>query len=581
MSTDALELALALHYAPIQRFSLRDRPLPANMDEVLQLASAKQPQLQAAAVRFSESEDTIVEAVRFYLHQVLFESGSDAYRILGLAPNADSKRIREHHIWLQRWLHPDRRGEDWEAALATRINWAWHQLRNESSREEYDRSRQSDIAQDAEDAEDPANVERVQIPAWSAAPINPARLWLRRLVVGGAIALCGALFYLAATRQDRVDPDVLASHSNDVDSEIRTRIPFVDESRHRVPEPVDSAEKAAPVAARIPLQTSANPPSEPSARPDPPVDNSDSIRIKPEPPVGISGNAVAALPVKVAEPPSGNPSTPATSHALAQTAEVEPASLASDQTDMSAGSPRRSPRVESTIASTHAGAPNRATEPASVTPAEAIPAKAADAPHASVKGDASTIASSGTMTAAASAAHGKTGNAIPPVPVEMQAAVEKPVLAQEITQPIPVEADPASTEVPADASRASSPPTLPPDELDRATLARFELARARVRSMVSYFGSEDIVPPNWKDEPGRHSAAREREVLRQRSGELGIDRFVMGPPVWQITHSAVSLKAAYQIVAKRTSAESGRFQLDMVWAGDNWKITHIELSPGT
>src|SRR5690606_36064881 len=168
MSTDALELALALHQAPLQRFALRDCPLPENIGAVLQLASGTQPQLQEAAAQFSESEDTVLEAVRFFLHQVLFEPGTDAYRILGLSANADSNLIRQHHAWLQRWLHPDRRGEDWEAVFTTKVNWAWQQLRNESAREEYDRERRNaprpQVASEAVPAAMP-------MPAWNAATL--------------------------------------------------------------------------------------------------------------------------------------------------------------------------------------------------------------------------------------------------------------------------------------------------------------------------------------------------------------------------------------------------------------------------
>ena len=110
---------------------------------------------------------------------------------------------------------------------------------------------------------------------------------------------------------------------------------------------------------------------------------------------------------------------------------------------------------------------------------------------------------------------------------------------------------------------------------------RFELARARVRSVVSYFGSMDSIPPNLNVGSGLHTVAREREVLHQRLGKPGIDRLVLDPPVWQISYSAVSLSATYHVGSRHTSAESGRLQLDMVWNDDNWTITHIELSPGS
>jgi curved DNA-binding protein CbpA len=218
MGTEALELALALHQAPIQRFALRDRPLPKNIGVVLQLASGMQPQLQEAAEKVSESQETVLEAVRFFLHQVLFEPGTDAYRILGLPADADAGLIRQHHAWLQRWLHPDRRGEDWEAVFTTKVNWAWQQLRNEAAREEYDRGRLS--------APPPVSEETVSggampMPAWNTAE-PPARRahWLRRIAFGALLVLCGGLFYLAATRDDSIDRGVHLLSAADSDSDM-------------------------------------------------------------------------------------------------------------------------------------------------------------------------------------------------------------------------------------------------------------------------------------------------------------------------------------------------------------------------
>ena len=142
MASEALELALALYRAPIKRHALRGMELPRDIGLVIQLASAPQPLLHDVAVDLNETEDTVREASRFYLQQMLFQPDASAYQVLGLPRNAAPERIREHYRWLQRWLHPDRRGEDWEGLLATRVNQAWGHLRTEAARRAYELERE-------------------------------------------------------------------------------------------------------------------------------------------------------------------------------------------------------------------------------------------------------------------------------------------------------------------------------------------------------------------------------------------------------------------------------------------------------
>lgn len=199
MSADVLELALALHRAPSRRFALRDRPLPDDIGTAIRLASATQPMLSEQAMRLSEPEGTLLEAVRFYLQQVLFDPGADAYRVLGLAPDAAQEQVRRHYRWLQRWLHPDRRGDDWEALFATRVNWAWQQLRNEASREAYDACR----AQAPKAPHDTADDAAVSVPMgkWKAVPTTDTHIhWPRRIALGLSIGSSLVLLAIALIR---------------------------------------------------------------------------------------------------------------------------------------------------------------------------------------------------------------------------------------------------------------------------------------------------------------------------------------------------------------------------------------------
>ena len=129
-AAEALELALWLHRAPQRRAALLGRPLPAGIGQLLRVAAGARDQVAAAALITGEPEAEILEAVRFYIQQVLFHEEADAWRVLGLNPGATEAKAREHHRLLQHWLHPDRRGpDDWDAIYATRVNRAWTEIR--------------------------------------------------------------------------------------------------------------------------------------------------------------------------------------------------------------------------------------------------------------------------------------------------------------------------------------------------------------------------------------------------------------------------------------------------------------------
>jgi hypothetical protein len=138
-AADILVTALALHRAPGERFRLREKPLPAGLVGALEIAAGSPHALQAMAAEIGESEQDVLEAARFYLEQVLFAApNADAYRVLGLEPDATSEAIRTHHRWLQRWLHPDRAQAGDASIFATRVNQAFAQLRTPEARHAYD-----------------------------------------------------------------------------------------------------------------------------------------------------------------------------------------------------------------------------------------------------------------------------------------------------------------------------------------------------------------------------------------------------------------------------------------------------------
>ena len=138
MEGNALEVALALMRLPSMRVPLRLQPLPAGVEQVIVLAAGASAPLQAAAERRGEAPAELLEAARFYIREVMLFHGADAYRVLGVSSSASEAQIKLHHRHLQHWLHPDRRGNDWESVFATRINAAWNELRTPARRAAYD-----------------------------------------------------------------------------------------------------------------------------------------------------------------------------------------------------------------------------------------------------------------------------------------------------------------------------------------------------------------------------------------------------------------------------------------------------------
>ena len=193
---DALEWALALAKAPSERLILRQRPLPEGVELLLHIAAghAAQP-LDDAATRTLESRESVLDAVRFYLREVLFHPEADAYRVLGLSRDADPARIKTHHRLLQHWLHPDRQTSEWDAAFAARVNAAWHQLRDPRRRQAYDAAHPTTI--DAQPAVAFAPVATGWTHALPDEPLPASERWRQRLPLLGLLLACIALGVLA------------------------------------------------------------------------------------------------------------------------------------------------------------------------------------------------------------------------------------------------------------------------------------------------------------------------------------------------------------------------------------------------
>lgn len=202
---EAMELALGLLRVPSRRLSLRERPLPDDVGVLIRLACGSPMLLRETAAMLHEPEAVVLEAARFYLQQVLFVQHADAYRVMGLRPDAPQPLVREHYQRLQRWLHPDRRGEDWEALYATRVNWAWGHLRSAQARHTYDQMTGVGLQAGNPVAVYPMSLTAHRRPGAGAE--GPQGSWRSRAWLAAAVGSCLLLLLLLVAIGEEVPPD--------------------------------------------------------------------------------------------------------------------------------------------------------------------------------------------------------------------------------------------------------------------------------------------------------------------------------------------------------------------------------------
>ncbi len=114
---------------PTLATALRATPLPSDTIVLIRIAAGCDETTAEAADLTDLPPGTVREAAIFYLGKVLFARDSDCYRVLGVPPGASRHQMREHMIWLMRWLSPRPSREEWERAFATRVLRAWRESR--------------------------------------------------------------------------------------------------------------------------------------------------------------------------------------------------------------------------------------------------------------------------------------------------------------------------------------------------------------------------------------------------------------------------------------------------------------------
>ncbi|KFN45091.1 DnaJ domain-containing protein [Arenimonas oryziterrae] len=311
----ALEQALAVLRTPTLLTALRDRPLPDDMLTLLRIAAREESAILDAIEHSRQSRTEIIEAATFLIQQLMFAPNSDSYRVLGVDPDADAARIKEHYRWLVRWLHPDRNSDEWEAVFADRVNLAWQDLRTPDRRRAYD-TQLADLEPRIAPPRAPAANElvsrRAMAPTDGAAISSRTIRLLPTFILGGLAILAIGTLGLQYTLQ-KMDEDEKQAAAQIVETpaepvpEATPASPLVADV---VPAPTASVPEPVPAMTAAPPPEATPPPLPAAIRPDaPPIAAAPAIR----PPVKPARRAPAqgtATPVAQASDTAVVPPTP-------------------------------------------------------------------------------------------------------------------------------------------------------------------------------------------------------------------------------------------------------------------------------
>lgn len=143
MRPDAFRLAIDLLHFPAKARSLRARPLPDDVFDLIRVACGEKQAVAEASAATGRSQKLLRDAAEFFVEQVLLYPDSDAYRVLGAQPDATYHDLRRNMAVLLRWVHPDGEVRGERAVFASRVTQAWDNLKTENRRAAYDRERRA------------------------------------------------------------------------------------------------------------------------------------------------------------------------------------------------------------------------------------------------------------------------------------------------------------------------------------------------------------------------------------------------------------------------------------------------------
>ncbi len=185
------------------RHGLRHQALPADVEELLLAAGGSPVRLAGLAETFALPASEVLQAARFFVQELLLHADADAYRVLGVAADADDATIKRHFRALQQWLHPDRLANSPESVYSARVNHAWDLLRTPHRRTAFDAA--AAAAAEVSDghsitARGSANSVRVQrwerVEQTAVVPFRP-----QLMATAGLFVLCVGLLWLALREQ--------------------------------------------------------------------------------------------------------------------------------------------------------------------------------------------------------------------------------------------------------------------------------------------------------------------------------------------------------------------------------------------
>lgn len=134
MQSRALSLAIDGFQAPSRVHALRQSELPEDVEFLLRLVSRDAEAEREAVEVTGRSSAFVISAAEFFIEQVLFAPGADAYRVLGGSPNVDIQILRHNMALLFRWLHPDIAKLVHRESGFLRVSAAWNQIKTPDKR---------------------------------------------------------------------------------------------------------------------------------------------------------------------------------------------------------------------------------------------------------------------------------------------------------------------------------------------------------------------------------------------------------------------------------------------------------------
>ena len=177
---NALDIALKLYRQPALARKVRRNGLPPRMLSVIKIAAGSEEELVMHVDHTPEESREIREAAIFFLHNSLFQFGSDNYRVLGVEQGATVEQMREHKRWLLKWLHPDLNRNKWESNYLHRVLAAWQEIAGGASALE-PRPLPDELRQGPRRS--PSKYYRHRFPNYNAAPFKLGRIIRKTAII--------------------------------------------------------------------------------------------------------------------------------------------------------------------------------------------------------------------------------------------------------------------------------------------------------------------------------------------------------------------------------------------------------------